>query len=70
MPKQLVFGELQKTRPSHGTKRWRDVAAAAVRSVDAGDEWYELAQDRNAWVALCKEGISIDMEPVQLISQE
>ena len=58
MPKQLLFGELQKKRPSHGTKRrWRDVAAADIKSVNAGAEWYDLAQDRNAWAAVCKEGI-------------
>ena len=29
LPKQLLFGELVKKRPSHGTKRrWRDIAAA------------------------------------------
>ena len=54
MPKQLLFGELQKKRPSHGTKRrWRDVAAADIKSVNAGAEWYHLAQDRNVWAAIC-----------------
>ena len=63
MPKQLLFGELQKKRPSHGIKRrWRDVAAADIKSVNAGVEWYDLAQDRNARAAVCKEGIAPSMD--------
>ena len=63
MPKQLLFGELQKKRPSHGTKRrWRDVAAADIKSVNAGAEWYDLAQDRNAWAAVCREGIASSVD--------
>ena len=63
MPKQLLFGEMQKKRPSHGTKRrWRDVAAADIKSVDAGAEWYDLAQDRNVWAAVCKEGIASSVD--------
>ena len=53
MPKQLLFVELQKKRPSHGIKRrWGDVAAADIKSVNAGAEWYDLAQDRNVWAAV------------------
>ena len=38
MPKQLLFGELVKKGPSHGTKRrWRDVAVADVKAVDVTD---------------------------------
>ena len=66
MPKQLLFGELQKKRPSHGTKRrWRDVAAADIKSVNAGAEWYHLAQDRNVWAAVCKEGIASSVDQHQ-----
>ena len=47
MPKQLLFGELGKKRPSHGTKRrWRDVAAADIKAMGVNDGWYDLAQDR------------------------
>ena len=53
MPKQLLFGELVKKRPSHGTKRrWRDVAVADIKAVDVSDGWYDLAQDRRAWHGL------------------
>ena len=63
MPKQLLFGELKKKRPSHGTKRrWRDVAAADVKSVDVSEEWYDLAQDRKAWLAVCRDGISSSVD--------
>ena len=52
MPKQLLFGELEKRRPCHGTKRrWRDVAEADVKAVGTGDGWCDLAQDRQAWFA-------------------
>ena len=59
MPKQLLFGELEKKRPSHGTKRrWRDVAAADIKAVEVSDGWYDLAQDRKSWTALCQDGLS------------
>ena len=62
MPKQLLFGGLQQKRPSHGTKqRWRDVADH-IMSVNAGAEWYDLAHNRNAWAALCKEGIESSVD--------
>ena len=58
LPKQLLFGELVKKRPSHGTKRrWRDVAVSDMKAVDVGNDWFELAQDRRAWKALCTEGL-------------
>ena len=59
MPKQLLFGELEKKRPSHGTKRrWRDVVAADIKAAGVSENWYEVAQDRRAWRALCQDGIS------------
>ena len=37
MPKQLLFGELTKTRPRHGPKkRWRDLAVTDVRTLGIG----------------------------------
>ena len=58
LPKQLLFGELQKKRPSHGTKRrWRDVAAADVRAV-AGDDDDGTTQDRKVWRAICRHGLA------------
>ena len=59
MPKQLLFGEFEKKRPSHGTKRrWRDVAAADVGAVVDDGSWYELAQDRGVCKSLCRDGVS------------
>ena len=50
MPKQLLFGELEKKRPSHGTKRrWRDVVAADIKAAGMSEDWYEVAHDRRAW---------------------
>ena len=49
MPKQLLFGELGKKRPSHGTKRrWRDVATADIKAVGVkmmgGMTWYRTGK--------------------------
>ena len=58
MPKQLLYGELEKKRPTHGTKRrWRDLVTADIKAVNMDDGWYDLAQDRKAWQALCQEGL-------------
>ena len=39
LPKQMLFGELKKTQPRHGTKkRSRDVVAEDVESISL---WYE-----------------------------
>ena len=58
LPKQLLFGELEKKRPSHGTKRrWRDIATTDIKAVGNGDSWYDYAQDRQAWEALCRDGL-------------
>ena len=63
MPKQLLFGELEKRRPCHGTKRrWRDVAEADVKAVGASDGWYDLAQDRQAWFARCQDRLASFVE--------
>ena len=58
MPKQLLFGELEKKRPFSGPrKRWRDMVSADLRALDILDNWYELAQDRTQWRRACKDGI-------------
>ena len=50
MPKQLLFEELQRTRPTHGPKiRWRDVARGDLLAAGITSGWYELAQDRHFW---------------------
>ena len=58
MPKQLLFGELEKKRPSHGTRRWRDVVVADIKVAGVSEDWYEVAQNRWAWQALCQDRIS------------
>ena len=35
-----------------------DVAAADIKVVEVSDGWYNLAQDRKAWTALCQDGLS------------
>ena len=38
MPKQLLFGELEKKRASHGTKRrWRNIAVTVIKAVGNDD---------------------------------
>ena len=56
MPKQLLFGELTKTRPRHGPKkRWRDLAVTDVRTLGIERDWFEIAQDRLRWSTLCEQ---------------
>ena len=59
MPKQLLFGELEKKRPFCGPrKRWRDLVSSDLRTLDVLDNWYELlAQDRPQWHRVCKDRI-------------
>ena len=58
MPKQLLFGELEKKRPFSGPrKRWRDMVSTDLRTLDILDNWYELAQDGPQWRRVCKDGI-------------
>ena len=48
LPKKLLFWELRKTRPSHGTKRrWRDLASQDLKAIGAGNTWYKRCQDAN-----------------------
>ena len=51
IPQQVLFGELEATRPRHGpNKRWRDTIVGDLRSLDTPEsEWYRLAQDRPEW---------------------
>ena len=56
IPKQLLFGELTKTRPRHGPKkRWRDLAVTDVRTLGIERDWFEIAQDRLRWSTLCEQ---------------
>ena len=56
LPKQLLFYELVRPRPRHGTKkRWRDVAVADLRVREIEEKWYEMVQDRKKWSRMCKQ---------------
>ena len=56
MLKQLMFGELVKSRPRHGTKRiWRDLAVADVQAIGVGRTWYKTTQKRKEWMQICKQ---------------
>ena len=58
LPKRVLFGELRKKRPRHGTKkRWRDVARSNVEAIGTGERWYSLCQDRKIWFRMCCEGV-------------
>ena len=47
LPKHLLFGELENTRPCHGTKkRWRDGVSADLKAIGVSDSWYDMTQDR------------------------
>ena len=59
LPKQVLFGELRKRRPCHGTKRrWGDVTRANAQAIWVDERWYELCQDRKKWSKLCCEGVA------------
>ena len=50
-PKQMLFGELTRSRPFHGVKmRWRDLAVDDLKAacIDEGT-WMEVAHDRAKW---------------------
>ena len=58
LPKKLLFGEFEKKRPFHGTKkRWRDGVKSDLQAIGIGDNWYDLAQERSLWRKSCIEGI-------------
>ena len=45
LPKKLMFGEMRKTRPCHGTrKRWRDLVSQDLQLVDNKNIWYRDAK--------------------------
>ena len=49
MPKQLLFGELERLRPRHGIKRrWRDLVVADVQAVGLEVGWTEKSGRRSA----------------------
>ena len=53
IPKCILFGELEKTRPRHGLrKRWRDNVVSDMKDCQIV-EWYDLAQDRREWRTAC-----------------
>ena len=53
LPKQLLFGELVRKRPFHGTKkRWRDEVMRDLKAISIED-WYTVCQDRERWSSLC-----------------
>ena len=54
LPKQMLFGELKKSRPPHGVRRrWQDLVLADVTTTGIKD-WYTSAQERGEWAACCQ----------------
>ncbi len=71
LPKQLLFGELTKVRPGHGTKRrWRDLAVADVRAVNLEGKWCEVAQDKGRWWKECDESANSKLKKQSHPSQQ
>ena len=51
MPKQQLFGELEKKRPCNETKkRWRDGLSSDLHAIGVQDIWYELAHTEAKFV--------------------
>lgn len=56
LPKQLLFGELVKPRPRHGTKRrWKDLAMTDLQAAGVERTWYDVAQNRKEWSEICRQ---------------
>ena len=56
------FGELERPRPRHGTKRrWWDLVAADVQAVGLGVAWYGVAQDGKEWEEVCRQCCAYDI---------
>ena len=55
---KMLFGELRKKRPFHGTKRrWRDLASADLQAIGVKEGWYQLCEDRKEWSERCRVGV-------------
>ena len=58
LPKMMLFGELRKKRPCHGTKkRWRDQMSGDLQAICMKEDWYQLCQDRKEWYGKCRTGV-------------
>ena len=50
MPKQILFGQLQRSRPFHGMKmRWKHRVKKDMMALTVLSHWYIAAQDRRLW---------------------
>ena len=50
MPKQILFGRLQRSRPFHGVRmRWKDRVKKDMVALTVLSHWYVAAQDRKLW---------------------
>ena len=57
IPKIMLFGELEKTRSRHGTKkRWRDGAKSDLQAIGV-ESWHSLSQDQSKWLKACTKGV-------------
>ena len=67
VPKQLLFGELVRTRPRHGPKkRWHDVVRSDLQAIGvSADEWYAVAQHRLKWLQVCTDGVRTVVDQCQ-----
>ena len=64
LPKKLLFGWLPQRRPAHGTRqRWRDKVRKDLKRfrIEEGG-WFHVAQDREMWRGICKEGAMASTE--------
>ena len=50
MPKQILFGQLQRSRPFHGVRmRWKDRVKKDMVALAVLSHWYVAAHDRKLW---------------------
>ena len=64
LPKQILFGWLPQKRPAHGVRmRWRDRVRKDLKNFYIKEKnWFEIAQDRGEWKAMCKKGLHQSMK--------
>ena len=69
LPEQLLFGEMQRTRTTHGPKkRWRDLVAADISSLNIDRNLYDVAQNRSEWIRVCERRVIAENDDLCIAS--
>ena len=59
MPKRIIFGRLLAKRPFYGVKLcWKNKIHRDLKKLNMQTDWYETAQDKEAWHNNCTANLS------------